>query len=131
VQNWNDGKAQEYKDRKVYNAHNAIHREFGEVGCCSCTPVMVQAPAAAAAEAPVISADKLTLFTTTTCPNCRIAKTFLDKAGIEYDVVVADQDVETARKYDIRQAPTLVIQRGNDVEKLTNLSEIRRYVDSL
>ncbi len=129
VQNWNDGKTQEYKDRKVYNAANAIRREFaaGEVGCCSCTPVMVQTPKQE--EIQVVSADKLTLFTTTTCPNCRIAKAFLDKAGIVYDVVVADQDVETARKYDIRQAPTLIVENGSNIDKLAGISAIRKYID--
>ena len=127
VQNWNDGKAQEYKDRKVYNACNAVKREFGEGGRCSCTPAMVTAPKTEAA--PVVSADKLTLFTTTTCPNCRIAKTFLDKAGIEYEVIVADQDVDAARKYDIRQAPTLVVANGANAEKLAGISAIRKYID--
>ena len=71
----------------------------------------------------------MTLFTTTTCPNCRIAKTFLDKAGIAYDVVVADQEVEKAREYDINQAPTLVIGNGAGAEKRAGLAEIRRYID--
>ena len=128
VQNWNDGKSQEYKDRKVYNAHAAIKREFGEGGRCSCTPVMVPAPAATE-EMPLFSTDKLTLFTTTTCPNCRIAKTFLDKAGIEYDVVVADQEPEKARQFAITQAPTLVVINGNSVEKFAGISAIRRYID--
>ena len=126
VQNWNDGKAQEYKDRKVYNAANAIRREFSEVGCCSCTPVMVQAPDAAA---PAVS-DKLLLFTTTTCPNCRVAKTFLDRAGIEYDVIVADQDVDIAKDFEITQAPTLVVSNNGKVEKLAGISAIRKYIDA-
>ena len=126
VQNWNDGKAQEYKDRKVYNAYNAVKREFHSDTCCCSTAPMVNA---VPQETPVISADKLTLFTTTTCPNCRIAKTFLDKAGIEYEVIVADQDVEAARKYDIRQAPTLVVANGANAEKLAGISAIRKYID--
>ena len=125
VQNWNDGKAQEYKDRKVYNQQKALAREFASAteakaaSCCSsCTPVAVQ-PAT------------LMLFTATTCPNCKIAKAFLDKAKVEYETIVADNEPVMAQAFDIRQAPTLVIQRGNDIEKLTNLSDIRRYIDSL
>jgi len=128
VQNWNDGKAQEYKDRKVYNAAEAVKREFGgEVGRCSCTAAMVQAPPQP--EAPVFGTDKLILFTTTTCPNCRIAKTFLDRAGLEYEVIVADKDVDAAREYDIRQAPTLVVANGSSMEKLAGISAIRKYID--
>ena len=125
VQNWNDGKSQEYKDRKVYNAANAIKREFAPGAKCSCTPQQIAEPAAKA----VVSSDKLTLFTTTTCPNCRIAKRFLDDAGIQYDVVVADQDEEKARAFQISHAPTLVISNGVDAEKLTGISAIRKYID--
>ena len=127
VQNWNDGKAQEYKDRKVYDAAAAVKREFAPGKACDCAPIAVEAPPVE--DTPVISADKLTLFTTSTCPNCRIAKTFLDKAGLEYEVVVADQEVEKARAYDICQAPTLVVSSGTNAEKLTGLSAIRRYLD--
>ncbi len=127
VQNWNDGKAQEYKDRKVYDAAAAVKHEFAPGKACDCAPIAVEAPPVE--DTPVISADKLTLFTTSTCPNCRIAKTFLDKAGLEYEVVVADQEVEKARAYDICQAPTLVVSSGANAEKLTGLSAIRRYLD--
>ncbi|MBO7328337.1 MAG: ribonucleoside triphosphate reductase [Lentisphaeria bacterium] len=126
VQNWNDGKAQEYKDRKVYNAYNALKREFtSDTCCCSTAPMVAAVPEAA----PVVSADKLTLFTTTTCPNCRIAKRFLDDAGIEYEVVVADQDEAKAREFQISHAPTLVISNGKDAEKLAGISAIRKYID--
>ena len=82
-------------------------------------------------ELPFISADKLTLFTTTTCPNCRIAKTFLDRAGIEYEVVVADQEPEKAKAFDIRQAPTLIVANEDNMEKLAGISAIRKYIDGL
>lgn len=120
VQNWNDGKSQEYRDRKTYNAYAAIKREFAPTD----PVVLVTAEPAAPA-----AGGSVTLFTTTTCPNCRIAKTFLDKAGIAYDVVVADQEVEKAREYDINQAPTLVIGNGAGAEKRAGLAEIRRYID--
>ncbi|MBR2344424.1 MAG: ribonucleoside triphosphate reductase [Lentisphaeria bacterium] len=123
VQNWNDGKSQEYKERKVYNASAALKREFvnahisgvGAVDCCN--------------EAVSSTEAKVTLFTTTTCPNCKIAKTFLDKANIAYDVVVSDQEPDKAIAMDIRQAPTLVIEKEGKVEKYSNLSDIRRFID--
>ena len=112
MQNWNDGKSQEYKDRKVYNAAIAAKREFA-------TSTISNAPAAECSCESSGSGDaKVTLFTTTTCPNCRIAKRFLDDAGIEYEVVVADQDEAKAREYQISHAPTLVISNGKDAEKL-------------
>ena len=123
VQNWNDGKSQEYKDRKVYNAAMAINKEFA-----------LQAeklPAEARKLEAVPSVDeKLILFTTTTCPKCPTAKTFLEKSGLAYEVVVSDQQPDVARQYGIRQAPTLVVQRGDDFEKYVDLSEIRKYLNA-
>ena len=126
VQNWNDGKSQEYKERRAYNAARAISREFAES----------KLNANAASESCSCAANsgndvRLTLFTTNTCPNCRIAKTFLDKANLAYDVVVSDAEPEKAIAFDIRQAPTLVVQTGDKIEKLVNLSDIRRYIDSI
>ena len=127
VQNWNDGKSQEYKDRKVYDPKRALNREFAgsPAGTASAAPAADCSCGCSGKEA------KLTLYTATTCPNCRIAKTFLDKANVAYDVVVAENDPAQAEAFEIRQAPTLVIQKGDQIQKLVNLSEIRRYVDSL
>ena len=75
--------------------------------------------------------ENLTLFTTKTCPNCRMAKSFLDKAGIAYNVVIADEDVETAQKFEIRQAPTLVVEKDGGLEKIVNLSNIKKFIEDL
>ncbi len=124
VQNWNDGKSQEYKDRVVYNANMALKKGFE----LQAEKVPAEAKTLVNPDAP--AAEKLILFTTTTCPNCRMAKDFLDQASKEYSVVVSDQDKETAKSYTIRQAPTLVVDRGDDFEKIVGLSEIRRYLES-
>jgi len=125
VQNWNDGKSQEYKDRKVYNAAIAAKREFA-------TSTISNAPAAECSCESSGSGDaKVTLFTTTTCPNCRTAKMFLDKANVAYDVVISDQEPDKAIAMDIRQAPTLVVEKDGKVEKYTNVSDIRRYIDNI
>ena len=58
-----------------------------------------------------------------------MAKTFLDRAGLAYDVVVADEDVEATRMYGVKQAPTLVAVTGSNVERIVNVSNIRRYTD--
>ena len=124
VQNWNDGKSQEYKDRLVYNANLALKKGFE----LQAEKLPAEAKTLANPDAPVD--EKLILFTTTTCPNCRMAKDFLDQANKQYSVVVSDQDKETAKSYTIRQAPTLVVDRGDDFEKIVGLSEIRRYLES-
>ncbi len=52
------------------------------------------------------------LFATPTCPNCRIACSYLDKAGFKYEKLMAGDNVELALNYGVKQAPTLVITDG-------------------
>jgi ribonucleoside-triphosphate reductase len=78
-----------------------------------------------------VAFDKLILFTTKTCPNCRMAKTFLDRAGLLYDTVIANEEPDLSRKYGVRQAPTLVAVSGENVEKIVNVSNIRKFIDEL
>ena len=124
VQNWNDGKSQEYKDRQVYDAALALKKDF------ELKSETIPAEAQKLANPDAAAEEKLMLFTTTTCPNCRMAKDFLDQANKNYSVVVSDKEKETAKAFAIRQAPTLVVQKGDDVEKIVGLSEIRRYLES-
>ena len=111
---------QEYKASQGYGAVAAVK-------ACECAPIAVDAPPVE--DTPVISVDKLTLFITSDCPNCCIARALLHKAGLEYEVVVADQEVEKARAYNICQTPTLVVSSGANAAKLTGLSAIRRYLE--
>ena len=138
VQNWNDGKSQEYKDRLVYNAGASMARRFSPnvpteqqkaAAEAAAADVVVTTPAAGTDDA--VTFDKLILFTTATCPNCRMAKTFLDRAGLLYDVVIANEEPELTRKYGVRQAPTLVAISGETAEKVVNVSNIRRFIDEL
>ena len=69
------------------------------------------------------------LFTTATCPNCRMVKKMLE--GEEYEVIDAEQNPEIARKYGILQAPTLVITDGETIKKYVNASNIQKYIDEL
>ena len=75
------------------------------------------------------SADRLILFTTKTCPKCMMAKTFLQKAGIEYETVVVDDTPELALEYGITEAPTLVVVTGDSVQKVANPSNIKLFCE--
>ena len=119
VQNWNDGKSQEFKDRLVYNAASSMAKKGADISVD-----------VASAETPNVnagSADSILLFATKTCPNCKVAKTYLDKAGVPYTTVYADENVEITEKYEIRQAPTLVLVQGDCAEKIVNLSNIKKF----
>ena len=117
VQNWNDGKAQEYKDRKVYNiARSHLTHE----GCC-CGAEIDDSVYTHELE------DVTYLFATTTCPNCKIASALLDKAGIAYDKIYADEQPELATEFGIKKAPTLVVIKNGEAEKISGVSDIKKY----
>ena len=123
VQNWNDGKVQEFQDRKEYEVENS--RLEGRRLCdreAATTPSAGEAaPAASQAE------DGLFLFTTRTCPNCKIARNELEKAGLAYQVMDVSEHMDLVSRYGIQQAPTLIVRRGGEVEKLVNASVIKKF----
>ena len=69
------------------------------------------------------------LFTTSTCPNCKMAKKMLE--GEELEIIDAEKNPEMAREFGIMQAPTLVVMSGKNVTKYVNASNIQKYVDDL
>ena len=123
VQNWNDGKVQEFKDRREYDVGNS--RLEGRRLCDR--EATVSDPGTASASAAPDSADGLYLFTTKTCPNCKIAKNELDKAGLAYEVCDVSEHMDLVSQYGIQQAPTLIVRHGGQVEKLVNASVIKKY----
>ncbi len=118
VQNWNDGKTQEYKDRKVYNIANS---KLTHTNCCCGADDYVP-------ESVNNSADGTYLFATTTCPNCKIAASILDKANVNYTKIFADKDPDKAVEFDIKQAPTLVIVKNGNIAKYSGVSDIKKFL---
>ena len=128
MQNWNNGKVQEFKDRKLYDVAGS-HIE----GKRLCDREGVKpADAVETAPAPAVSVpgDELLLFTTQTCPNCPTAKAALDQAGVLYQTVDARESRDLTRRYHVMQAPTLVIRHGEDVRTIAGASGIREYARS-
>ena len=119
VQNFNDGKAQEYRDRTEYNINNYT------------TPHRVVSDDVVETT-PTCSVSKITLFATNTCPNCQAAKTLLNEHGVDYNVIYADgtdeAGIKTAIQLGVKQAPTLVLPDGTVYE---NISNITQFVESL
>ena len=127
IQNWNDGKVQEFKDRREYELENSRLE-----GRRLCDRENVTAPDTgdATVSAAPRQADGLYLFTTATCPNCRIAKNELEKAGLRYTTMDVQEHMDLVAEYGIQQAPTLIVRHGDQVEKLVNASTIKRYAVS-
>jgi ribonucleoside-triphosphate reductase len=131
VQAWNDGKSQEFKERRTYNIErsNQLHPEIN-IGVDGVRTV--HAMNAVSVEEQCDDVSGTFLFATKTCPNCKMAEMFLSKAGISYEKVYADENVELVQKYGIKQAPTLVVvEGGKEIERATNLSNIKKYIDSV
>ena len=126
VKNWNDGKTQEFQDRKEYVIGHSHLTHEGVRG----EQHVHEDPAAAVEQAPA-DPDRIILFETRTCPNCRMARTFLDRAGIQYEEVIADENEEECDKFGVRQAPTLVIVSGKLYDKIENVSNIRKYINEV
>ncbi len=122
VQNWNDGKAEEYRERRLYDLNHS-HLKGGVHAA--------EAPAEARETAAEGEGDAVYLFTTKTCPNCRLAKSVLDRAGVTYRVVDAEENQKLVENYGICQAPTLVVVRGGNVSRFANASNIRKYAEEL
>ena len=130
VQNWNNGKAQEFKDRKLYditNSHIEGKRLCDREGTAAQQPAAHSEKTVSAAIPAATPADELLLFTTQTCPNCPGAKAALDQAGILYQAVDAREARDLTRRYHVFQAPTLVIRHGDQIETIAGASGIREY----
>ncbi len=117
VQNWNDGKAQEYKNRTVYDV---LHSEMKK-------PRREAVEKEEQGETAPASVQVKYLFTTSTCPNCKVAKQILE--GETYELIDAEKNPEMARKYGIMQAPTLVVLEDGQTKKYVNASNIQKFVD--
>ena len=127
VKNWNDGKAQEFKDRKEYEVE---HSHLTHEGCvCGHEHAHHEEPVTETVAQD--TEDRVILFATRTCPNCRMARTFLDNAGIAYDEIFADEDEASSDRYGVRQAPTLIVEQGGKMEKIVNVSNIRKYINEV
>lgn len=119
VQNWNSGKSEEFKERKVYNFETSHLRKplsdvkFETEDCKKDSTL-----------------EKLLLFTTPSCPNCKIAKNFLDKVGAEYNVIDATENTELAKKYGVMMAPTLIAVSSGENLAYTNASSIKGFCDN-
>ncbi len=121
VQNWNEGKSAEFRDRRVYNlAHSKLREKkavndtvtISEKGGC----------------VPTNTTPEIVLFTTKTCPNCKVAASLLDKAGIKYEKLYVEENKELAEAYGLKQVPTLIVKNGEYFDKFVSVPEIKKFI---
>ena len=118
IQNWNDGKSEEFLNRKTYNIKTSklTHGIKDAEEAC---------------DEAVKTLNETLLFGTKTCPNCKMAKMLLEKAGISYKWVDAEENVELTNSYNVRKAPTLLVPNGEEILTFENASNIKGYIESL
>lgn len=119
VKNWNAGKTQEFKQRKTYVLKKGEEPHHDEACCCHQEEVK---------ESPKVVEPLL--FTSPTCPNCKVAKMLLDKSKMNYKQIDAQENVELTKSFGIKQAPTLLIPNGDSYEVYDNVSKIKGYLES-
>ena len=120
VQNWNDGKSEEFKERKTYDiANSKLAKAVAEQKECECEDCAHQ----------TLAVTENMLFATKTCPNCKMAKMLLDKARIKYTVIDAEENVDLTQKLGVQKAPTLLVPTKNGVKVYDNASEIKRFIE--
>ena len=148
VRNWNDGKASEFRNRKTYEPSDVALQEEGsrlpsgdDIAQAAREDALLgselqdAANAAPAKEAAAMeqAQSRMVLLTTRTCPNCNTAKTLLNEAGIQYDVVYAEEPdgAALASEYNITAAPTLIVQNGEKADLYGNVSNIRGFIHNI
>ncbi len=120
IQNWNDGKTAEYHNRKEYEPENShLTHTLKEDNCQQEEKVSNE------------SLNEILLFATKTCPNCKMAKMLLDKAGIHYTVIDAEENKEKTLQYKVNKAPTLIVPNENGYDVFENASNIKGYIESI
>ena len=146
VQNWNDGKAQEFRDRKLYDighsrlTHTGPRKAYSnmdaaieattERGCCEPAQVLMK-PESEEARADRRSGNPNARATAEAAfenPGAEQAKALLDRAGVKYAAVNAADAQDLTAKYGVKQAPTLVVPTGEGFEKLRGVSDIKGWL---
>ncbi|MCI8515226.1 MAG: ribonucleoside triphosphate reductase [Lachnospiraceae bacterium] len=125
VQNWNEGKTQEFKNRRVYDLAASRRK-------CLAPPTYVTLPQVEKrpeCEKTAEPGEKRYLFTTKTCPNCRIARRILE--NVDYETVDAEERADVTREYGVQQAPTLIVVNAGGASRYVGAGDIKRYRESL
>lgn len=140
VQNFNDGKAHEFKDRKEYKFDSNTLNTPTESECESCKTDFTELPTTDfekessvgdAVRSILADTRKPMLFTTATCPNCKMAKKFIADAKFDCDILLAEENQELVKLYEITSAPTLIVFDNGSPVKIQNVSNIRKFLDEL
>ena len=123
LKNWNAGKTQEFKERREYDALNSmnVHTEKSDV--------VIRDDECTVKTEYRNPNNEILLFATKTCPKCKMAEMMLDKANISYRIIDAEENVELTRKYNVTEAPTMIVPKGDSLLTIENPSNIKKFIE--
>ena len=118
VANWNDGKAQEFKERKTYEPKKSTLKK------CLVAWDEEEVKEQVSIERPI-------LFVQDNCPNCKMAELMLSKAKVKFDGVNAMENAELSKKFAVKLTPTLIVADGDSYKVYENASNVRKYIETV
>ncbi|MCQ2793851.1 MAG: ribonucleoside triphosphate reductase [Bacilli bacterium] len=122
VQNWNAGKVAEFHCRKTYDIPNSKLTHTG--------PLAESDRAFKGISTANQPLKELLLFTSPTCPNCKMAKMLLDKAGVKYKNIDAMKNKDQTTAMGVYKAPTLLVpNKKGAYDRYDNASLIKKYIE--
>lgn len=132
VSNWNAGKSQEWKQRVTYDMGDVVHggRDFSKKNSRSIEDNERKVKETKSKELKS-NEIKRYLFTTKTCPNCKLVKKMLNENNIDYEIVDAQVDNQMVDQFAVLHAPTLIVCDEQTSEKYDSLPKIKEYIEAL
>ena len=124
VQNWNDGKVQEFKHRKEYNLASSVLKAKEVM------KEVAEAKQTAQAELPTSGNDVLTIYVQDHCPKCKGAEQRLQVSGIEHKIVNCTEHMDEAERLNLTETPTIIDPDGTRFVGANAAAEWMKYNQS-
>ncbi len=136
VQNWNAGKSEEFKERKTYNINASVLKHQGPINeetCSNSNEIdgQVKEDKTTKINLATISSSKYKLFVTSTCSNCKMVEEMFKEKNIDFEEIDASKNQDLVTKYNVRSAPTLIINDNGNERTISSYSAIADYIDEI
>ena len=125
VQNWNDGKIQEFKHRKEYKPN---YDGINENECEECKVSSKPKIEETSVEISITFEKELTLLATKTCPKCKQVAMMLEQKGTDFAKIYAEDNPELMEKLNATQAPTLVVAKEGGTLLYSGIADVTNYL---
>ncbi len=125
IQNWNDGKAKEFKDRKEYSLESSYLKARDILSAAK--EAKEEEKAEEVKEAVKSFSEIPTIYVQDHCPKCKGAEQRLQLSGIEHRVVNCSQNMEEAIQLGLRETPTIIDPDGTRFAGANAVNEWMQY----